>query len=112
MNSPLAATLICLCCHTASFASGNAVTLTAAAETTATPPLTGIVATIAAEDAPRARRASVKAEAGQLYAQAPVDAPVAASAEKAPADDSNTLLMVGLALMAGIALRRWGAERS
>ncbi|MBL0421015.1 hypothetical protein JI739_11715 [Ramlibacter sp. AW1] len=110
MNQALAATLICLCCST-TFACEGLAHVQQAQQ-----PVRTMVA--AAVDEPANLRRTVAQDGPvldrkSLYAQASVRAvPETPPAPTTDADDSsNTLLMVGLALMAGIAVRRWGAAR-
>ena len=134
MKPSIVATLICLCCHTA--ASLACETTPAAANMPSTmpaalsanissPPAMRLVATAAAsvDAAPVVRRTAAHAHTDGVpsaYTQAvarpmPVAAPSPAG-QPAPApegrgDRSETMLAVALALMAGIALRRWGSAR-
>lgn len=135
MNSSIVATLICICCHTAAShacettptAANMPSTLPSAlsANISSAHPGVRLVATAATgvDTAPAVRRtAAHQADGAPMYTPAvarpmPVAAPSAATGQPAPAsegrgDRSETMLAVALALMAGIALRRWGSARS
>lgn len=108
MYPRLAATLICACCHTATLAGCEDTACRSA------PPVQPVrlMATAVADGPPKLHPASATDAPQVLYAQATAsgsDAPKAQPAPRSAVHDSNTLLIVGLALMVGIALRRWGA---
>jgi hypothetical protein len=137
MNRQLAATLICLCCHTgATFASDGARTPAADPQATAisqpqpqpqpqaqasvaVPKTASLISSAnAGEATPMVRRAANHADAAPRYATTRVALPdTTASAQRDAAPDhqgshSSTLWIVGLVLIAGIAMRRWGFERA
>ncbi|TFZ00007.1 MaoC/PaaZ C-terminal domain-containing protein [Ramlibacter rhizophilus] len=108
MNPLLAATLICLGCHTAATA--------AEAQPAPQPVAQGfVVSAAAAAEVPVVRQAAAHAEPAARFANATLalQSPVNAqdTAREAAQNNSSPLLMVGLALIAGIALRRWGSAR-
>lgn len=136
MKPSIVATLICICCHTAASyacettptAANMPSTLPSAlsANISSAHPGVRLVAAAATsvEAAPAVRRtAAHQTDGAPMYTPAvarpmPVAAPSPATGQPAPSteggssDRSETMLAVALALMAGIALRRWGSARS
>lgn len=135
MKPSIVATLICICCHTAAShacetkptAANMPSTLPSAlsANISSAHPGVRLVATAATgvDAAPAVRRtAAHQTDGAPMYTPAvarpmPVAAPSPAAGQPAPVaesrgDRSETMLAVALALMAGIALRRWGSARS
>ncbi|MEJ7931940.1 hypothetical protein WG922_18355 [Ramlibacter sp. AN1015] len=123
----LAATLTCLCLHTAAFAQcDGAAALAQAPQPSCTRAATlspvgtlsavAAVATVAADSPAMVRTATARSEpvrAAELASRPAVgDEAAAAGSDGAHHTNSRALLMVGVALMAGIALRRWGTGRS
>lgn len=119
MNRHLAALLICLGCHTgATYACDDPAHAVKPPAPTASASAGRLIATAnAAEATPMVRRAATHADvtprfASTLVAMPDAPAPKRESDTDRDGDHSDTLWIVGLVLIAGIALRRWGFERA
>ena len=133
MKPSIVATLICICCHTAASHACETTPTAAAMPSTllanhstsmAGPSAARLVATAAkgvdAQPVVRRTAAHSHTDGAPVYTPAmarpmPVAAPSPAgqpaSSGEGTRDRSETMLAVALALMAGIALRRWGSAR-